>query len=123
MNFIVGKGVADLPMNIKAGSIPWNVLLKSQLFISGVRARCIDQNTIELVENQEVPRLQDGADVETRFVKLKFLQRTTGGSVDLAGRGSGGGQGGQSQGGCSAGGSGGIGGGGKPLDRCGQAVR
>jgi hypothetical protein len=110
VNFIVGKGVADLPMNIKAGSIPWNVLLKSQLFISGVRARCIDANTIELVENQEVPRLQDGADVETRFVKLKFLQRTTGGSVDLAGRsGGGGGQGGQSQGGCSAGGGGGGG--------------
>jgi uncharacterized membrane protein YgcG len=114
VNFIVGKGVADLPMNIKAGSIPWNVLLKSQLFLSGVRARCIDANTIELVENQELPRLQDGADVETRFVKLKFLQRTSSGSVDLAGRGSsGGGQNGQG-GGCSAGGGqgGGLSGGG-----------
>lgn len=114
VNFIVGKGVADLPMNIKAGSIPWNVLLKSQLFISGVRARCIDSNTIELVENQELPRLQDGADVETRFVKLKFLQRTSSGSVDLAGRGQGGGgQNGQG-GGCSAGGGqgGGLSGGG-----------
>ncbi|MDI1243093.1 MAG: hypothetical protein PSX80_14355, partial [bacterium] len=122
VNFILGKGVADLPMNIKAGSIPWNVLLKSQLFVSGIRARCIDANTIELVENSVIGSLQDGADVETRFIKLKFLQRTTGGTVDLAGRsqGGGGGQGGGgSQGACggsgggqSGGSSGGSGGGG-----------
>jgi Flp pilus assembly secretin CpaC len=118
VNFIVGKGVADLPMNIKAGSIPWNVLLKSQLFISGVRARCIDQNTIELVENADLPSLQDQADVETRFIKLKFLQRTGSGTVDQAGRGQGGQGGGQSgcatsggQSGSAGGGGGGIGGG------------
>ncbi|MEO5859986.1 MAG: hypothetical protein ABIR33_13685 [Pyrinomonadaceae bacterium] len=112
VNFIVGKGVSDMPMNIKAGSIPWNVLLKSQLFISGVRARCIDQNTIELVENASLPNLQDMADVETRFIKLKFLQRTSGGTVDLAGRSQGGsgGQGG-SQGGCGGSSQGGSTGG------------
>jgi len=56
-----------------------------------------------------LPRLQDSADVETRFVKLKFLQRTSGGTVDLAGRSNGGGGGG-GQGGCG-GQSGGTGGG------------
>lgn len=107
VNFIVGKGVAELPMNIKAGSIPWNVLLKSQLFISGVRARCIDQNTIELVENSALSGLQDQADVETRFVKLKFLQRTGGGTVDLANR-SQGGQSGNQGGGCGGNNQGGT---------------
>ena len=107
VNFILGKGVADLPMNVKAGSIPWNVLLRSQLFVSGVRARCIDSNTVELIENQELPRLQDMADVETRFVKLKFLQRTGSGTVDLANR-SQGGQNGNQGGGCGGNNQGGT---------------
>ncbi len=113
VNFIVGRNVSNLPMNIKAGSIPWNVLLKSQLFISGVRARCIDQNTIELVENAGLSSLQDMADVETRFLKLKFLQRTTNSAVGLSGQSQSSQSGGQSGCGSSGGGqSGGISGGG-----------
>jgi hypothetical protein len=109
INFLMGPKLRDLPINIKTGSIPWNVLLRSQLFVSGVRARCINPNTLELVQNTDLPRLQDSAEVETKFIKLKFLQRTSGGTVDLAGRSSGGGQGG-GQGGCG-GSSGGTGGG------------
>ena len=107
----MGPMISQLPLNVKAGSIPWNVLLRSQLFLSGVRARCIDSNTIELVQNSVLPTLQDQADVKTKFIKLKFLQRTSSGSVDLAGRSQGGGgQNGGSEGGC--GGSGGGQGGG-----------
>jgi hypothetical protein len=113
VNFLMGPRLDRLPINIKTGSIPWNVLLRSQLFVSGVRARCVNANTVELVQNADLPKLQDGADVSTRFVKLKFLQRTSGGTVDLAGRSQGGGQNG-GQGGCggSQGSSGGGGGGG-----------
>jgi hypothetical protein len=118
INFLMGPNLRDLPINIKTGSIPWNVLLKSQLFVSGVRARCINDNTIELVQNSDLPKLQDGADATTKFVKLKFLQRTTGGTVDLAGRS----QGGQSQGGCGAtsAGSGVSGGGGQQGETAAQ---
>jgi hypothetical protein len=113
VNFIMGPTIRDLPLYIKAGSIPWNVLLRSQLFISGVRARCIDSNTIELVQNSVLPTLQDQADVKTKFIKLKFLQRTSSGSVDLAGRSQGGGQNGGSEGGCGGSGGGGQTGGGQ----------
>ena len=115
VNFIIGPNIGQLPLNVKAGSIPWNTLLRSQLFISGVRARCIDANTIELIENKALSGLQDTADVETRFLKLKFLQRTGSGTVDLANRsqgGQGGGQGGGCAGSGSGGGQGGGGGGG-----------
>ena len=104
INFLMGPHLRQLPINIKTGAIPWNVLLRSQLFVSGVRARCINGNTIELVQNSDLPKLQDGADATTRFVKLKFLQRTSGGTVDLAGRSQGGGQNG-GQGGCGGGSS------------------
>jgi len=109
INFLMGPKLRDLPINIKTGSIPWNVLLRSQLFVSGIRARCINANTLELVQNSDLPRLQDSAEVVTKFVKLKFLQRTSGGTVDLAGRSNGGGQNG-GQGGCG-GSSNGTGGG------------
>ncbi len=110
VNFIMGSNIANLPLSVRAGNIPWNVLLKSQLFVSGVRARCIDANTVELVKNESLSNLQDMADVNTRFVKLTFLQRTSGGTVDLAGRSQGGGQGGQ--GGCGGNAQGGQSGGG-----------
>ena len=107
VNFILGPNIGKMPLNVKAGSIPWNVLLRSQLFISGVRARCIDSNTIELVQNSLVHSLQDSGVVTTKFLKLKFLQRTSGGTVDLANRSTGG-QNGGGGGGCggSAGSSG-----------------
>lgn len=110
INFLMGPNVGGLPINIKAGAIPWNVLLRSQLFVSGVRARCIDGNTIELIDNKTLPSLQDTAEVKTRFVKLKFLQRTSGGTVDLANRSQGGQNGGQGGGcgGTSQGGGGGT---------------
>jgi len=128
VNFLMGPNLRDLPINIKTGSIPWNVLLKSQLFVSGVRARCITANTIELVQNSDLPKLQDTADVTTKFVKLKFLQRTSGGTVDLAGRSSGGqnGGGGSSCGaggsgsGTTTGGGGGVGGGGQSGETAAQ---
>ncbi|HJS50650.1 MAG TPA: hypothetical protein VJ781_02010, partial [Pyrinomonadaceae bacterium] len=103
INFIIGQNVGKIPLNVKAGSIPWNILLKSQLFVSGVRARCINSTTIELVLNRDLPSLQDEGAVTTKFVKLKYFQRTSGGTVDLANRSQGGQNGGQ--GGCGGGGS------------------
>jgi hypothetical protein len=115
VNFLMGPNVGNLPINIKAGSVPWNTLLRSQLFVLGIRARCINDNTVELVANQAIPSLQDTAEVTTRFIKLNYLQPTIGGNVNVAGQASGRGagqQGGCEGGGGSGGGGGGIGGGG-----------
>ncbi|MGI8545232.1 MAG: type II secretion system protein GspD [Aridibacter sp.] len=111
INFLLGDGVTDLPINIRSGSMPWNTLLRSQLFLSGVRATCIGRNTIQLIKNDTLPKLQDTAEVETKFIKLKFLQPSSGGNVDIAGRssGQGGGQGCQGGGQSSGGGSQGCG--------------
>lgn len=86
VNFIIGDGIKDLPVNIRSGSLPWNKLLSSQLFLSGVRAKCINSHTIQLVKNESLPKLQDTAEVQTKFIKLRFLQPFSGGNVDLAGR-------------------------------------
>ncbi|MDH3529494.1 MAG: hypothetical protein OEQ28_08005 [Acidobacteriota bacterium] len=114
INFLVGEDIASKPINIRADDVPWNKLLSSQLFLSGVRATCIGTNTIQLVSNDKLPRLQDTAEVKTEFIKLKYLQPDTGGNVDIAGRsnsqssGGGGCGGGAGGGGLSGGGGGGI---------------
>ena len=111
INFLMGEGIKDLPINIKSGSLPWNTLLNSQFFLSGVRAKCIGNNTIELVKSSELRNLQDTQQVNTKFIKLKFLQPTTGGNVDIAGRSSSQSSGQGCQGGGQSGGqSGGQGG-------------
>ncbi|MBP6002007.1 MAG: hypothetical protein KA746_01100 [Pyrinomonadaceae bacterium] len=117
INFIVGTNIGDLPMNIKAGSIPWNILLRSQLYISGVRAVCIDSNTIELILNDKVADLEksrvDAERLESRYIKLKYLQPSSSGNRNIAGQStsSGFGQGGLNQNQCQSGttGIGGVG--------------
>lgn len=111
VNFLIGNGIKDLPINIRSGSIPWNTLLNSQLFLSGVRAKCIGNNTIELVKSSELRNLQDTQQVNTKFIKLKFLQPTAGGNVDIAGRSSSQNSGQGCQGGSQGGGQSGSSGG------------
>lgn len=120
VNFILASEIGKLPLNVKAGSIPWNVLLRSQLYVSGVKATCVDENTIELVLNSKVADLDKGRreaeKLESRYIKLKYLQPSSSSNKNVAGQsttgGSGGGQGGQGQGGCQQQTQGGGGGGG-----------
>ncbi len=90
VNFLAGPKVGSLPINIKTNSIPWNTLLNSQLFVLGVRSTCINSNTIQLVSNEEEVALEkgrlDAAALRTEFIKLKYLQPTTGGNRNIAGQ-------------------------------------
>jgi len=120
VNFLAGPKVGSLPINIKTNSIPWNTLLSSQLFVLGVRPTCINSNTIQLVSNEEEVALEkgrlDAAALRTEFIKLKYLQPTTGGNRNIAGQstnqnnsglcGNSGGGGGGNSGGNSGGGGG-----------------
>ncbi|MEP6787585.1 MAG: hypothetical protein ABJB40_04085, partial [Acidobacteriota bacterium] len=129
INFVIGPEIAKLPLNVKAGSIPWNVLLKSQLYVSGVRATCIDRNTIELVRTDKVADLEkartDAEVLQSKYIKLKYLQPSSGGNKNIAGQSSGGSSSGSSGGGQSSdcqqqGGQGGGQGGGQQIlpQRC-----
>ena len=133
VNFLLGEGVKDLTINIKSGSLPWNTLLDSQLYLSGVSKKCINNNTLLLVKNDDRKKLDEEqkevVEIKTEFIKLKYLQPTTTSTQDVAGRsqqggnGGGGGQGCQNQGsggGNSGGGGNGGGGGGNGNQGCGN---
>jgi type II secretory pathway component GspD/PulD (secretin) len=119
VNFLMGDGIKDLPIDIRSGSLPWKTMLDSQLYLSGVSTKCVNSNTLLLVKSDRRKELDDqqfiSGELKTEFIKLKYLQPTTGGTQDLAGRNtqsSSGGQGcqgnqggGQTGGGQSGGGS------------------
>jgi type II secretory pathway component GspD/PulD (secretin) len=118
VNFMIGPNVSNLPINVKTSNIPWNTLLNSQLYLLGVRATCVNGNTIQLVKNDAQAVLEQRelqtAKLGTYEIKLKYLQPTTSGTRNLAGErtnqgGSGGQCGGNSgaNGGNNGGGSGG----------------
>lgn len=86
VSFLVEDKIGEIPINLKADNVPWNVLLNSQFYISGIRARCLDAGIVQLAFNSSLPKMQDTAEITTKVIKLKFLQPASTGSVDLAGR-------------------------------------
>jgi len=115
VNFIVDPQVAKLPVVIKAGSLPWNVLLRAQLGISGVRATCIAPNIIQLVK---APDVSGDAGLMTRVIKLRYIRPTTREHVDIAGQRAPGGSNTDTLSGCGA-----ISDNDKPPPRCGRYER
>ena len=124
INFVLGPKVGRLPINVKSEDTPWTTILRSQLFVLGVGATCVDNRTIQLIKNDDVTALEkaehESAKVETHYIKLKYLQPSSSENKNIAGQSSSssssGGQGGQGgSGGCQQQnqGGGGAGGGGQ----------
>ncbi|HEY0461813.1 MAG TPA: type II and III secretion system protein [Pyrinomonadaceae bacterium] len=90
VNFLMGEGVKNLPIDIISGSLPWKTMLDSQLYLSGVSTKCVNNNTLLLVQSDKRKRLDDqqfnSGELRTEFIKLKYLQPTSSGTQDLAGR-------------------------------------
>jgi type II secretory pathway component GspD/PulD (secretin) len=123
INIVLGPKVGRLPINVKSEDPPWTTILRSQLFVLGVGATCVDSRTIQLIKNDDVTALEkaehESAKVETHYIKLKYLQPSSSENKNIAGQSSSsssssGGQGGAGgSGGCqqNQGGAGGGGGG------------
>ena len=122
INFVLGPKVGRLPINVKSEDTPWTTILRSQLFVLGVGATCVDSRTIQLIKNDDVTALEkaehESAKVETHYIKLKYLQPSSSENKNIAGQSSSsssssGGQGGAGgSGGCQQN-QGGAGGGGQ----------
>lgn len=120
INFIAGPRVGALRINVKSDNVPWTTILRSQMFVLGIGATCIDNTTIQLVKNDDMSDLEraetNASKLETKYIKLKYLQPSSSGNKNIAGQSSGGGSGGSSGGGggaCQSVGGGGQSGGGQ----------
>jgi type II secretory pathway component GspD/PulD (secretin) len=101
VNFIAGPSVGSLRVNVKSENVPWTTILRSQFFVLGINYVCVDEKTVQLIKNDDLSELEkaetDASQLETRYIKLKYLQPSSGGNKNIAG---------QSTGGSSQGGSG-----------------
>lgn len=86
VNFVMGPDIGKLPINIRAGAMPWNLLLRSQLLVSGVVATCVSPGVVLLVKGAPPSPPQSRDVTKASFIKLKYLRPTTGGNVDVAGQ-------------------------------------
>src|SRR5688572_5369420 len=59
VNFLMGDGVKNLPIDIRSGSLPWKTMLDSQLYLSGVSTKCVNSNTLLLVKSDKRKELDD----------------------------------------------------------------
>jgi hypothetical protein len=87
VSFIYTAEVGSTAMNAKVYGQPWGTYLKAWLRLNGIRATCENDSFVVLESDAELQKRRNFGDIRSRFVKLKFLQPTSQGTVDVAGRG------------------------------------
>src|SRR5829696_6891435 len=103
VNFVTGPGVGDMPINVKTDNVPWTTILRSQLAVLGIQATCVDGNTVQLIKNNDITSLEqdlrNASALQTRYIKLKYIQPSSSSNKNVAGQSSSGSGGGSSGGG------------------------
>lgn len=93
LNFLPDAEIVNLPIRVNVADMPWNVLLRAQLNANGLDAVCMG-NGIIISKRDKMQALQEAqrknAPLKTELIKLRYIQPTSGGTVDVAGRTSGG---------------------------------
>ena len=92
VNFVTGPGVGDMPINVKTDNVPWTTILRSQLAVLGVQATCVDGNTVQLIKNDDITSLEqdlrNASKLQTRYIKLKYIQPSSSSNKNVAGQSS-----------------------------------
>jgi type II secretory pathway component GspD/PulD (secretin) len=95
VNFLPDSEIAETQVQVTVNDEPWNVVLRQQLDLLDIAPTCVGNNAIALVKRSKLQTLQDSqrrtAPIVTRSIQFKYLQPSIGGTVDVAGRQSGGG--------------------------------
>jgi type IV pilus assembly protein PilQ len=94
INFLPDSEIADLPVRVNVRDVPWNIVLKRQLEYHGLVAACTGSNTIAITKRSKMAQLENdrrqNAPLRTEYIKLRYLQPSSGGTVNVAGQTSGG---------------------------------
>lgn len=93
VNFLPDSEIVDAPVYITGNSVPWNFVLRSQLFNLDVEAVCYGTNTVSLIKRTKLLSLQDSqrktAPLLTEYIELKHLRPVIAGQSNLAGKSTG----------------------------------
>lgn len=90
VNFIPDNDVEDMPVNPSLTNVPWGEMLDTFMSYNDLVSRCLPSGAIQIAKRAKLALIDDqrrkSAPIETDFIKLRYLQPTSGGSVDVTGR-------------------------------------
>lgn len=97
INFMPDTEVLTIPVRVQVQNVPWNKVLRSVLEFNDLDASCGIGNTVMIVKRTKMTAIQDSreksAPLIEDYIKLKYLQPSAGGLVNIAGKPQGGAKG------------------------------
>lgn len=97
INFQPDTEVLNIPVRVQVENVPWNRVLRSALDFADLDASCGLGNTIQIVKRAKLASIQENraksAPLVEEYIKLKYLQPSAGGLVNVAGKSQGGAKG------------------------------
>ena len=97
INFMPDPEILNIPVRVQVQNVPWNKVLRDTLDYADLDASCGIGNTIQLVKRSKLVTIQDNraksAPLVEEYIKLKYLQPSSGGLVNVAGKPTGGAKG------------------------------
>jgi Flp pilus assembly secretin CpaC len=88
VGFLPDAEIVSTPVRVNVTGVPWHDVLRSVLDFNELAADCLGPNVIRIVKRSKLAAIQDNrrkaAPLLTEFIKLRYLQPTSGGQVNVA---------------------------------------
>lgn len=88
-NIVLDYDVQDVPVRVNITSAPWTSVLRTLLDLNDLDLVCLDGRIVQIAKRSKIAQMEDGrrkmAPLVREVFKLRYLQPTAGGRVNLAG--------------------------------------
>ncbi len=88
-NIVLDYDVQDVPVRVNITSAPWTSVLRTLLDLNDLDLVCLDGRIVQIAKRNKIAQMEDGrrkmAPLVREVFKLRYLQPTAGGRVNLAG--------------------------------------
>lgn len=88
-NIVLDYDVQDIPVRVNITDAPWTSVLRTLLDLNDLDLVCLDGRIVQIAKRSKIAQMEDGrrkmAPLVREVFKLRYLQPTAGGRVNLAG--------------------------------------
>ena len=88
-NIVLDYDVQDVPVRVNITGAPWTSVLRTLLDLNDLDLVCLDGRIVQIAKRSKIAQMEDGrrkmAPLVREVFKLRYLQPTAGGRVNLAG--------------------------------------
>jgi len=88
-NIVLDYDVQEIPVRVNITDAPWTSVLRTLLDLNDLDLVCLDGRIVQIAKRSKIAQIEDGrrkmAPLVREVFKLRYLQPTAGGRVNLAG--------------------------------------